>query len=94
MNSAIVDLVHQLEQKLNRPNLQQLDWLMARASHCNKCAPSHDPADWANNVVVPRRRHIRALIPAIKTKTGKYPKTGALVAPTNPGAANSRKASS
>jgi 2-dehydropantoate 2-reductase len=38
MNSAIADLVHQLEQKLTRPNLQQLDRLMARASHGNKRA--------------------------------------------------------
>jgi len=42
MNSAIADLVHQLEQKLTRPSLRQLDGLMARASHGSECAPSHD----------------------------------------------------
>jgi hypothetical protein len=42
MNSAITDLVHQLEQKLTRPNLQQLDWLMAKASHCDEGAPAPD----------------------------------------------------
>ena len=41
MNSAIVDLVNQLEQKLNRPNLQQLDWLMARASHSIATSARH-----------------------------------------------------
>ena len=38
MNSAIADLVHQLEQKLTRPSLQQLERLMARASHGNESA--------------------------------------------------------
>ncbi|MBV8212435.1 MAG: hypothetical protein JOZ08_04325, partial [Verrucomicrobia bacterium] len=42
MNSAIADLVHQLEQKLTRPSLLQLERLMARASHCNECPPWHD----------------------------------------------------
>jgi len=42
MNSAIVDLVHQLEQKLTLPSLQQLDRLMAIGSHCDEGVPSHD----------------------------------------------------
>ena len=42
MNSAIADLVHQLEQKLTRPSLRHLDQLMARASHCHEGVSSHD----------------------------------------------------
>jgi 2-dehydropantoate 2-reductase len=55
MNSAIVELVHQLEQKLHRPNLQQLAWLMARASQGNKCGPSPDSAQLSPYVIVDHR---------------------------------------